>query len=127
MYPRFRRFAGFASCIRSQRSVPGLEAAASYLPAAGGTTVVGDFYDLFHVSPAAVLTQLNRALLDQRAEERFLTAVYATFRTTPAGCAGLDAAGVITRLGEIIARHCGGWASDDTALLALRVPPDPAI
>jgi serine phosphatase RsbU (regulator of sigma subunit) len=230
------------------RPVPGLEAAASYLPAAGGTTVVGDFYDLFHVrgpwwctvmgdvcgkgteaakvtalarytlraeatqhlSPAAVLTQLNRALLDQRDEERFLTAVYATFRTTPAGlagrlctaghppplirradgrvreagrpgsllgflpgvslvdarfrlsagdvlllytdgatdarprrtpsgtsvlfgqdalaaaladCAGLDAAGVITRLGEIIARHCGDWASDDTALLALRVPP----
>lgn len=229
------------------RPVPGLEAAASYLPAAGGTTVVGDFYDLFHargpwwctvmgdvcgkgieaakvtalarytlraeatqhLSPAAVLTQLNRALLDQRAEERFLTAVYATFRTTPggiagrlctaghppalvrradgrvrevgrpgsllgflpdvsladarfrlsagdvlllytdgatearprrapggtsdlfgqdalaaalAGCAGLDAAGVITRLGEILARHSGGWASDDTALLALRAP-----
>lgn len=233
------------------RPVPGLEAAASYLPAAGGTTVVGDFYDLFHargpwwctvmgdvcgkgteaakvtalarytlraeatqhLSPAAVLTQLNRALLDQIGGERFLTAVYATFRTTPggaagrlctaghppalirradgrvreagrpgsllgffpdveladvrfrlsvgdvlllytdgatdtrprrapggtsvlfgpdalaaalAGCAGLDAAGVITRLGEILARHCGGWASDDTALLALRVPPGPA-
>ena len=229
------------------RPVPGVEAAASYLPATGGTTVVGDFYDLFHargpwwctvmgdvcgkgteaakvtalarytlraeatqhLSPAAVLTQLNRALLDQRAEERFLTAVYATFRATPgglagrlctaghppalirradgrvreagrpgsllgflpdvsladarfrlsagdvlllytdgatearprrapggtsdlfgpdalsaalAGCAGLDAAGVITRLGEILARHCGGWASDDTALLALRAP-----
>ncbi|HEU5420245.1 MAG TPA: GAF domain-containing SpoIIE family protein phosphatase [Streptosporangiaceae bacterium] len=230
------------------RPVPGLQAAASYLPAAGGTTVTGDFYDLFqargpwwctvmgdvcgkgteaakitalarytlradaaqHLSPAAVLTQLNRALLDQRAEEGFLTAAYATFRTTPgglagrlctaghppalirradgrvqeagrpgsllgllpdvsladtrfrlsagdvlllytdgatearprrapggtsdlfgqdalagalAGCAGLDAAGVITRLSENLARHCGGWASDDTALLALRVPP----
>jgi serine phosphatase RsbU (regulator of sigma subunit) len=229
------------------RPVPGLQAAASYLPAAGGT-VTGDFYDLFHargpwwctvmgdvcgkgteaakvtalarytlraeatqhLSPAAVLTQLNRALLDQRAEEGLLTAAYATFRTTPgglagrlctaghppalirradgrvreagrpgsllgflpdvsladarfrlsagdvlllytdgatdarprrapggpsvlfgqdalspalAGCAGLDAAGVITRLGEVLARHCGGWASDDTALLALRVPP----
>jgi serine phosphatase RsbU (regulator of sigma subunit) len=105
--------------------VPGLEAAASYLPAADGTTVVGDFYDLFHargpwctvmgdvcgkgteaakvtalarytlraeatqhLSPAAVLTQLNRALLDQRAEERFLTAVYATFRATPGGIVG---------------------------------------
>ena len=106
--------------------MPGLEAAASYLPAAGGTTVVGDFYDLFHargpwwctvmgdvcgkgteaakvtalarytlraeatqhLSPAAVLTRLNRALLDQRAEERFLTAVYATFRATPGGIAG---------------------------------------
>jgi serine phosphatase RsbU (regulator of sigma subunit) len=233
------------------RPVPGLEAAASYLPAAGGTTVVGDFYDLFHargpwwctvmgdvcgkgteaakitalarytlraeatqhLSPAAVLTQLNRALLDQIGGNRFLTAAYATFRTTPggaagrlctaghppalirradgrvreagrpgsllgvfpgveladvrfrlsagdvlllytdgatdgrarrapggasvlfgpdalaaalAGCAGLDAAGVITRLGEILAAHCGGWASDDTALLALRVPPGPA-
>jgi len=38
-------------------------------------------------------------------------------------CAGLDAAVVITRLSEILARHSGGWASDDTALLALRVPP----
>jgi serine phosphatase RsbU (regulator of sigma subunit) len=233
------------------RPVAGLEAAASYLPAAGGTTVVGDFYDLFHargpwwctvmgdvcgkgteaakitalarytlraeatqhLSPAAVLTQLNRALLDQLGGDRFLTAVYATFRTTPggaagrlctaghppalirradgrvreagrpgsllgsfpdidladvrfrlsagdilllytdgatdtrprrapggtsvlfgpdalaaalAGCAGLDASGVITRLGEILAAHGGGWASDDTALLALRVPPGPA-
>jgi serine phosphatase RsbU (regulator of sigma subunit) len=232
------------------RPVPGLEAAASYLPAAGGTTVVGDFYDLFHaqgprwctvmgdvcgkgieaakvtalarytlraeatqhLSPAVVLTQLNRALLDQRGGDRFLTAVYATFRTTPggmagrlctaghppalirradgrirevsrpgsllglfpgvdladvrfrlgggdvlllytdgatdarprrasggtslpfgekalaaalAGCVGLDAAGVVARLGEILARHSGGWASDDTALLALRVPPAP--
>lgn len=233
------------------RPVPGLEAAASYLPAAGGTTVTGDFYDLFHargpwwctvmgdvcgkgteaakvtalarytlraeatwhLSPAAVLTQLNRALLDQPdqlAGERFLTAACATFRTTHggmagrlctaghppalirradgrvreagrpgsllgflpdvsladtrfrlspgdvlllytdgatearprrapggtsalfgqdalaaalAGCADLDAAGVITRLGEVLARHSGGWASDDTALLALRVPP----
>jgi serine phosphatase RsbU (regulator of sigma subunit) len=228
--------------------VPGLDAAASYLPAAGGTTVVGDFYDLFrargpwwcavmgdvcgkgteaakvtalarytlraeaawNLSPAAVLAQLNRALLGQRGGERFLTAVYATFRATPggmagrlcaaghppalirradgrvreagrpgsllgvlpdadladarfrlspgdvlllytdgaiearprrapgaaialfgqdalaaalAGCAGLDAAGVISRLGGILARHSGGWASDDTALLALRVPP----
>jgi len=41
-----------------------------------------------HLSPAAVLTRLNRALLDQRAEERFLTAVYATFRATPGGIAG---------------------------------------
>ena len=31
------------------RPVPGLDVAASYQPAAGGTTVVGDFYDLFHV------------------------------------------------------------------------------
>ncbi len=42
-----------------------------------------------------------------------------------AGCAGLDAASVISRLGENLTRHCGGWASDDTALLALRVPPAP--
>ncbi len=107
-------------------AVPGLEAAASYLPAAGGTTVVGDFYDLFqargpwwctvmgdvcgkgteaakvtalarytlraeatqHLSPAVVLEHLNRAMLDQRGGERFLTAVYATFRTTPGGVAG---------------------------------------
>jgi serine phosphatase RsbU (regulator of sigma subunit) len=40
-----------------------------------------------------------------------------------AGCAGLDAAGIIARLSGILAEHSGDWASDDTALLALRVPP----
>jgi serine phosphatase RsbU (regulator of sigma subunit) len=230
-------------------AVPGLETAASYLPAAGGTAVVGDFYDLFrakgpwwctvmgdvcgkgteaakvtalarytlraeatqHLSPAAVLTHLNRALLDQRGGDRFLTAVYATFRATPGGvagrlctaghppalirradgrvqevgrlgsllgflpdvdladvcfrladgdvllllytdgatdarprsadgstgplfgqdglaaaladCADLDAVGIIARLSGILTGHSGDWASDDTALLALRVPP----
>jgi GAF domain-containing protein len=27
------------------------------------------------------------------------------------------------RLAQILARHTGDWASDDTALLVLRVPP----
>ncbi|MFI2765015.1 PP2C family protein-serine/threonine phosphatase [Streptomyces echinatus] len=41
-----------------------------------------------HLSPTAVLTQLNSALLAQRVGAgRFLTAVYATFRLTPAGVA----------------------------------------
>ena len=231
------------------RPVPGLDVAASYQPAAGGTTVVGDFYDLFHVRgpwwstvvgdvcgkgveaakvtalarytlradaaahlfPAAVLLRLNAALLDQRQGDRFLTAAYATFRVTPSGmtgrlcCAGhppplirrasgrvlqidargpllgivpdiqltdvrfrlapgdtlllytdgatearaqqrspaaarplfgeealaealagthgLDAAATISRLSQVLAEHTGNWASDDTALLALRVPP----
>ncbi|WP_406733829.1 PP2C family protein-serine/threonine phosphatase [Streptomyces sp. NBC_01794] len=162
-----------------------------------------------HLSPAAVFQHLNSALLDQRKGERFLTAVYATFRATPggiagrlctrrplpgpdpprqqvgargsllgvltdialtdvrfrlapgdtillytdgateararrtavpsnrpqfgedalaaafAGCHDLDASGIITRLGEILAEHRGAWAGDDTALLALRVPPRP--
>ena len=233
------------------RPVPGLDVAAAYQPAAGGTTVVGDFYDLFHVRgpwwstvvgdvcgkgveaakvtalarytlranavqhlwPAAVLQRLNAALLDQRQDDRFVTAAYATFRVTPGGmtgrlcCAGhppalvrradgrvrqvdapgpllgffpdvqlaevrfrlapgdtllfytdgateararlsvpaaarplfgedaladalagthgLDAAGTISRLSQILGRHTGSWASDDTALLALRVPPRP--
>jgi serine phosphatase RsbU (regulator of sigma subunit) len=227
---------------------PGLEAAAAYVPAAGGTEVVGDFYDLFHatgpwwctvmgdvcgkgveaakvtalarytlraeatqrVSPAAVLARLNSALLDQRGADRFLTAAYATFRTTDAGvagrlctaghpaglirradgrvqpvgkhgtllgiisevklvdvrfrlepgdalllftdgasearapadgpgprpefgtaalaavlasCTGLDATEIVQRVGRAVADHTGGWASDDTALLVLRVPP----
>jgi serine phosphatase RsbU (regulator of sigma subunit) len=227
--------------------VPGLEAAASYLPASGGTTVVGDFYDLFHakgpwwcavmgdvcgkgtlaaevtalarytlraeatqhLSPADILTRLNTAMLEQRGDDRFLTAAYATFRTTPGGaagrlctaghppalvlradgrvrelgrpgtilgsfpavdladvrfrlrpgellllytdgatearlrpaaagprplfgedalaaalaeCAGMHAQDVVARLGELISAHSGRWASDDTALLALRVP-----
>ncbi|GAB2840962.1 hypothetical protein GCM10027176_51000 [Actinoallomurus bryophytorum] len=231
------------------QQVPGLETAASYLPAAGGTTVVGDFYDLFHakgpwwctvmgdvcgkgteaakvtalarytlraeatqhLSPALVCERLNSALLEQRIGDRFLTAVYVTFRTTGggiagrlctaghlpalirradgrvqqvgrpgtllgvfpdvllndvrfrlapgdtlllytdgateararrttssgdrpqfgedalaaafAGCRGLDAAGIVTHLSEILAEHSGDWASDDTALLVLRVPP----
>jgi serine phosphatase RsbU (regulator of sigma subunit) len=40
-----------------------------------------------------------------------------------AGYAGLDADGVIARLTGILAKHSGDWASDDTSLLALRVPP----
>ncbi|MFJ2394625.1 SpoIIE family protein phosphatase [Streptomyces sp. NPDC087843] len=234
------------------RPVPGLDTAASYLPAAGGTEVVGDFYDLFRakgswwstvmgdvcgkgteaakvtalarytlraeatqqLSPATVLTHLNSALLDQRVGGgRFLTAVYATFRLTAGGLAGrlctaghppalvrrgdgriqsvgrpgtllgilpevrltdvrfrlaagdtlllytdgatearpraaahggtrplfdetdlaaalaathgADATETVRHLGQVLADHTGGWASDDTALLALRVPPTP--
>ena len=233
------------------RAVPGLDVAASYQPAAGGTTVTGDFYDLFnargpwwsavigdvcgkgveaakvtalarytlradgaqHLSPAAVLQRLNAALLDQQHDGRFLTAAYATFRVTPGGLAGrlccaghppalvrradgrvlqldargpllgllpgialtdarfrlapgdtlllytdgateararaappdaagplfgeealatalagthgLDAATTLSHLTQTLARHTSDWASDDTALLALRVPPRP--
>jgi serine phosphatase RsbU (regulator of sigma subunit) len=38
---------------------------------------------------------------------------------------GLDAGTTISRLSRILAQHTGDWASDDTALLALRVPPRP--
>ena len=233
------------------RPVPGLDVAARYEPAAGGTTVVGDFYDLFNaqgqwwsvvvgdvcgkgveaakvtalarytlradaaqfLSPAAVLLRLNAALLDHQQDDRFLTAAYATFRVSPGGvtgrlcCAGhpqplvrradgrvyqIDARGpllgffrsvelsdvrfrlapgdtlllytdgatearkwasateagrtlfgedalaraladthqmnatdTISRISQVLARHTGDWASDDTALLALRVPPRP--
>jgi serine phosphatase RsbU (regulator of sigma subunit) len=229
--------------------VAGLETAAMYVPAGGGATVVGDFYDLFHtkdpwwcavmgdvcgkgveaakitalarytlraeaswhLSPAAVLGRLNAALLEQRGDGRFLTAAYATFRTTPTGltgrlctaghppalilradgkirrtgrsgtllgmfpqvslhdvrfqlaagdllllytdgavearvqpgpageprpqfgepalaaalaqCRGLTAAETVERLASVVSDFTGGWASDDTALLALRVPP----
>jgi serine phosphatase RsbU (regulator of sigma subunit) len=105
--------------------VPGLDAAARYLPASGGEAVTGDFYDLFrargpwwtavmgdvcgkgteaakvtalarytlradsgdHLSPASSLARLNTALLVQGAP-LFLTASQATFRVTPAGLAG---------------------------------------
>ena len=233
------------------RPVPGLDVAASYQPAAGGATVVGDFYDLFNaqgpwwsivmgdvcgkgveaakvtalarytlradaaqlLSPAAVLLRLNAALLDQQQDDRFLTAAYATFRVTPAGvtgrlcCAGhpqplvrradgrvhqidasgsllgffpdieladvrfrlahgdtlllytdgatearqrasspeaertmfgedalasalagthrMDASATIRHISQALARHTRDWASDDTALLALHVPPRP--
>ncbi len=43
--------------------------------------------------------------------------------TALAGCAGLDAAGIVHGLGEALAEHSGSWAGDDTALLALRLPP----
>jgi serine phosphatase RsbU (regulator of sigma subunit) len=42
-----------------------------------------------------------------------------------AGTHRLDAATTISHLSQILALHTGGWASDDTALLALRVPPRP--
>ncbi|WP_405577251.1 PP2C family protein-serine/threonine phosphatase [Streptomyces sp. NBC_01190] len=230
------------------RQVPGLDAAASYLPASGSAGVVGDFYDLFraqgpwwamvmgdvcgkgveaakvtalarytlradavdHLSPAEILRRLNTAMLAQRSP-RFLTATCATFRALPdgvegtlclgghpralvrradggveelgefgtllgvlpevrlqdtafrlapgdllllytdgaiesrgrkatvpnpgrpmfgesdlaaalAGCGGMDAAATIGRLASVLAAHNDGWASDDTALLALRVP-----
>jgi serine phosphatase RsbU (regulator of sigma subunit) len=38
---------------------------------------------------------------------------------------GLDAAATISRLSQILARHTVDWASDDTALLAVGVPPRP--
>jgi serine phosphatase RsbU (regulator of sigma subunit) len=240
--------------------VPGLETAASYLPAAGGTTITGDFYDLFHVrgpwwcavmgdvcgkgteaakvtalarytlraaashhlSPAVILRQLNAALIDQYRADRYLTVVQATFRVTSGGmagrlctaghppalvlraggdvqeigrpgtvlgffpgvevtdvrfrlapgdalllytdgvteararagaadaagaasaasadrpmfgdealsqaladCRGQDAASIVGHIGDVVSRHSGNWASDDTALLVLRVPQRP--
>ncbi|WP_435190669.1 SpoIIE family protein phosphatase [Streptomyces sp. bgisy126] len=38
---------------------------------------------------------------------------------------GMDAADTNARIAEVLAGHHGGWASDDTALLSLRVPPNP--
>jgi serine phosphatase RsbU (regulator of sigma subunit) len=226
--------------------VAGLDVAASYLPATGGTSVIGDFYDLFyvrgpwwctvmgdvcgkgieaakltalarytfraaashHLSPAAALRELNAALVSQPQSDQFLTAVAATFRITPGGlsgrlsaaghppalilradgrvreidrhgsllgifpdvsladtrfrlgpgdtlllytdgaiearrsrehadrplfgpealaraladCRGRSAQAIVDRLGTTLAHHSGDWASDDTALLALRVP-----
>src|ERR1700722_17930179 len=91
------------------RPVPGLDVAASDQPAAGGATVVGDFYDLFHVRgpwwstvvgdvcgkgvEAAKLTALARYTLRADAVQHMwpapvLTAAYATFRVTTGGMAG---------------------------------------
>lgn len=227
--------------------VPGLEVSASYTPAAGGTDVVGDFYDLFHargpwwcavigdvcgkgteaakltalarytlraaashhLSPAAILRDLNAALVAQYRGERLVTAMAATFQISPGGmsgricaaghppalilradglvrdigpigtllgivsdvrltetrfrlepgdtlllytdgatearrprgpserpffgdealaraladCRGRSAQAIIRHLGMILAEHTAHWASDDTALLALRIPP----
>ncbi|MFD4686092.1 PP2C family protein-serine/threonine phosphatase [Streptomyces sp. NPDC058461] len=36
---------------------------------------------------------------------------------------GMDAGVTVKEIGGVLAAHHGGWASDDTALLALRVPP----
>ncbi|WP_185844422.1 PP2C family protein-serine/threonine phosphatase [Nonomuraea sp. WAC 01424] len=100
-----------------------LDAAAVYLPAGNGSSVVGDFYDLFptrqpwwcaalgdvsgkgleaakvtalarytvrteatqHSSPATVLSRLNDALVRQRVNDRFLTAVCVMLRPGPDG------------------------------------------
>ena len=229
-------------------AVPGLEVSASYVPAAGGTDVVGDFYDLFHVrgpwwcavigdvcgkgteaakatalarytlraaashhlSPDAILRDLNTALIAQYHAERLVTAMVTTFQISPgrmsgricaaghppalilradgrvsaigpvgtllgivsditltetrfrltpgdtlllytdgatearpprrehaaerpffgeqalaralADCRGQRADAIVSHLGQILADYTANWASDDTALLALRVP-----
>ncbi|MEY6569228.1 serine/threonine protein phosphatase, partial [Streptomyces sp. PGLac3x] len=46
----------------------------------------------------------------------------ADLHATLAATRGLDAATTVDRLTGALADHHGGWASDDTALLALRVP-----
>lgn len=43
-----------------------------------------------------------------------------------AATTGLDAAATVKELAAVLSDHHGGWASDDTALLALRVPPPSA-
>lgn len=40
-----------------------------------------------------------------------------------AACDGLDATATVTRLANVLATHSHSWAADDTALLAVRVPP----
>ncbi|MEV7404109.1 GAF domain-containing SpoIIE family protein phosphatase [Streptomyces sp. NPDC091267] len=40
-----------------------------------------------------------------------------------ADCHGMDAAATVNGITQILGSHHSGWASDDTALLALRVPP----
>ncbi|MFE8938017.1 PP2C family protein-serine/threonine phosphatase [Streptomyces sp. NPDC007872] len=47
----------------------------------------------------------------------------ADLATALAASHALDAAATITHLTTVLDAHHGGWASDDTALLALRVPP----
>jgi hypothetical protein len=42
-----------------------------------------------------------------------------------ADCRGQSADAIIGHLGRILAEHTANWASDDTALLALRVPAGP--
>lgn len=49
----------------------------------------------------------------------------AALARTLAGSHGLDAAATTGHVAAVLAAHHGGWASDDTALLALRVPPRP--
>ena len=42
---------------------------------------------------------------------------------TLAGSHGLDAAGTTGHIAETLTAYHDGWISDDTALLALQVPP----
>ncbi|MFD9175403.1 PP2C family protein-serine/threonine phosphatase [Streptomyces diastaticus] len=48
----------------------------------------------------------------------------ADLHATLAATHGLDATATVDRITGALAAHHGGWASDDTALLALRVPGD---
>ena len=42
---------------------------------------------------------------------------------TLAQTTGMDAAATTAHIADALARHQGGWASDDTALLGLRILP----
>jgi hypothetical protein len=97
-----------------------------------------------HLSPAAVLDRLNSAMLAQQGPALILlyTDGACEARADPdrpgprepmfddealtrtlADSRGLDAAATTGHIAAALAARHGGWASDDTALLALPVPP----
>ncbi|MGW9436917.1 PP2C family protein-serine/threonine phosphatase [Streptomyces sp. NPDC055607] len=85
----------------------------------------------FHLAPGDLLLLYTDGATEARPrpgtapEEARAIFDEADLATALAASHTMDAAGTITHLTGILDAHHGGWASDDTALLALRVPPPP--
>ena len=82
----------------------------------------------FRLAPGDTLLLYTDGATEARAQQRSPAAARPLFGEEAlaealAGTHGLDAAATISRLSQVLAEHTGNWASDDTALLALRVPP----
>ena len=78
----------------------------------------------FRLAPGDTLLLYTDGATEARAQQRSPAAARPLFgEEALAGTHGLDAAATISRLSQVLAEHTGNWASDDTALLALRVPP----
>lgn len=103
-------------------AIPGLDAAAAYLPAGHGVEVVGDFYDLFEADGhwCAVMGDV----VGHGVEAAKLTALARYTLRTEAGHAGVRPSQVLGRLHEAMTAQHGHRMMLTVALATLRTGPD---